>query len=69
MRVIEDLIDVLIERGAFRFTDLPEHAQEKLLKRRGLRKEFAYMATLFAAEDDDDEFPTVDIEGEGEGFL
>lgn len=64
VRILEDLIDVLIEKGAFRFTDLPEIAQEKLLKRRGLRKEFAYMATLFATGEDD-EFPTIDMEGEG----
>lgn len=67
VRVLEDLIDVLIEKGAFRFTDLPEMAQEKLLKRCGLRKEFAYMATLFATEEEDDEFITIDIEGEGDG--
>src|SRR3990167_4832546 len=61
VRILEDLIDVLIEKGAFRFTDLPEMAQEKLLKRRGLRKEFAYMATLFATTEDD-EFPTIDMD-------
>ncbi len=67
VRVIEDLIDVLIERGAFRFTDLPEMAQEKLLKRRGLRKEFAYMATLFATdEDEDDEFINIDADAEAD---
>jgi len=52
-RVLEDLIDLLIEKGAFRFTDLPEPAQRKLLSRRGLRKEFAYVETLFAPGDDD----------------
>ncbi len=52
-RVLEDLIDLLIEKGAFRFTDLPEAAQKKLLSRRGLRKEFAYIDSLFSAEDDE----------------
>ena len=51
-RVLEDLIDLLIEKGAFRFTDLPDAAQKKLLSRRGLRKEFAYVETLFSAEDE-----------------
>lgn len=55
-RVMEDLIDLLIEKGTFRFTDLPEPAQRKLLARRGLRKEFAYVETLFGGDDDDD-FP------------
>jgi F0F1-type ATP synthase delta subunit len=63
-RVLEDLIDLLIEKGTFRFTDLPEAAQQKLLARRGLRKEFAYVETLFGS-DEDEEFP-----GDGEnGFL
>ncbi len=51
-RVLEDLIDVLIEKGAFMFTDLPDAAQSKLLARRGLRKEFAYVENLFADEDE-----------------
>lgn len=51
-RVLEDLVDLLIEKGTFRFTDLPQAAQQKLLSRRGLRKEFAYVETLFSAEDE-----------------
>ncbi len=53
VRVIEDLVDALIEKGVIMFTDLPDAAQEKLRKRFGLRKEFAYMETLFADDDDD----------------
>jgi len=37
VRVVEDLIDLLIDRDALRFTDLPVPAQEKLLERRSLR--------------------------------
>lgn len=62
-RVLEDLIDLLIEKNVVRFTDFPEAAQQKLLARRGLRKEFAYMESLFAAEDDFGE------SGTGGGFL
>jgi hypothetical protein len=51
-RVMEDLIDVLIEKGVFMFTDLPDAAQSKLLARRGLRKEFAYVENLFSDEDE-----------------
>lgn len=64
IRVIEDLIDVLIERGAMMFTDFPEPVQRKLLARRGMRKEFSYMDELF--NNDDEEFmPPPDDDGEG----
>lgn len=64
IRVIEDLIDVLIERGVIMFTDFPEPVQKKLLARRGLRKEFSYMDELFNNEDG--EFlPPPDEDGEG----
>ncbi len=46
-RVMEDLIDVLIEKGVIMFTDFPEMAQKKLLERRGFRKEFSYVQNLF----------------------
>lgn len=36
-RVIEDLIDLLIEQDTIRFTDFPGPAQAKLLKRRSMR--------------------------------
>ena len=52
-RVMEDLIDLLIEKGTFMFTELPEMAQKKLLARRGLRKEFAYVENLFGTEEDE----------------
>jgi len=54
VRVIEDLVDALIDKGVIMFTDLPEMAQVKLRKRFGLRKEFSYMETLFADDGDDD---------------
>lgn len=38
VRVLEDLIDLLIERAVIRFTDLPLAAQTKLLERRGARE-------------------------------
>lgn len=36
-RVMEDVINLLVEQGTIRFTDLPEAAQTKLLSRRKLR--------------------------------
>jgi hypothetical protein len=38
------------------FTDLPPAAQQKLLSRRGLRREFAYVETLFSPDDEDEAF-------------
>ncbi len=63
IRVIEDLIDILIDRGAIMFTDFPEPVQNKLLARRGLRKEFSYVDDLF--NDEESFLPPPDDEGEG----
>jgi hypothetical protein len=38
IRVIEDLIDTLMDKNVLRFTDLPEAAQHKLSQRRSLRR-------------------------------
>ncbi len=46
-RVIEDLIEVLIDKKLIMFTDFPAGAQRKLLDRRGLRKEFDLVEDLF----------------------
>ena len=37
VRVLEDLIDVLVERSVIRFTDLPQAARDKLDMRRSVR--------------------------------
>jgi hypothetical protein len=49
VRVLEDLIEVLIEKGVIQFTELPEAAQNKLLQRKRLRR--SSDLTLF--EDDE----------------
>ncbi len=51
-RVMEDLIDILIDKKVIMFTDFPEGAQEKLLARRGFRKEFSYVENLFGDDED-----------------
>ena len=51
-RVLEDLIELLIEKKLLLFTDFPRGAQQKLLERRGLRKEFSYVDQLFGEEDE-----------------
>lgn len=64
-RVMEDLIDILVQKKVILFTDFPTGAQKKLLERRGLREEFSIVEDLFGGEEEDDSFAD---EG-GEGFL
>lgn len=54
-RVLEDLIEILIDKKVIMFTDFPEGAQAKLLDRRGLRKEFSYVEDLFVGGEDYDD--------------
>ncbi len=51
-RVMEDLIDILVDKNVIMFTDFPEGAQEKLRSRRGFRKEFSYVENLFGDDED-----------------
>ena len=37
VRVIEDVVDLLVEKGVILFTELPESAQKKVLARQQLR--------------------------------
>ena len=62
-RVIEDLIEVLIDKKVIMFTDFPKGAQQKLLERRGLRKEFDLVEDLFG--DGEEPFETGGEGGEG----
>jgi len=64
-RVMEDLIEILIDKKVLMFTDFPEGAQKKLLERRGFRKEFSYVEDLFG----DDEFGGDDSDNSGSGGL
>lgn len=41
IRVLDDLVNVLVEKNLIRFTDLPPAAQQKLMGRRGLRENAA----------------------------
>ncbi len=68
-RVLEDLIDLLIEKGVFMFTDLPPAAQQKLLGRRGLRKEFSYVETLFSPDEEDEAFSPDHGSDSDDGYL
>lgn len=50
-RVLEDTIHVLIDKGVIRFTDLPDAAQHKLMRRREIRGRFKAVDLL---DDDED---------------
>lgn len=52
IRVIEDLIELLIEKGTILITDLPEGAQEKLMQRHKLRGIMSFMDVPVGEEDD-----------------
>ena len=72
-RVLEDLIDMLIEKKVITFTDFPEGAQKKLIERRGFRKEFAYVETLFGDDEGglggDMQAFDGQVDSDDEGFL
>jgi len=54
IRVIEDLIDLLTEKGVFQYTELPAKVQEKLNTRRKLRQAANDLDLL---EEDQDNLP------------
>lgn len=46
IRVVEDIINTLIDKNLIRFTDLPDAAQQKLVLRRSLRKNLGALDLL-----------------------
>jgi hypothetical protein len=52
IRVIEDLIDVLIQKKLILLTDLPHAAQQKLTERQRMRNELNVLDNLMVGEDD-----------------
>ena len=52
IRVIEDLIDVLIQKKLILLTDLPVPAQQKLTERRRMRNELNVLENLMVSEED-----------------
>ncbi len=50
-RVLEDLIELLIENNTIMLTDLPERARQKIMRRRQLRQR---MGELIGLIDEDD---------------
>jgi hypothetical protein len=68
VRVLEDIIEIMIDKGVILFSDLPGPAQKKFMSRRGLRKEVTYVETLFTSDEEDALIPHDEDSSEG-GFL
>ena len=56
IRVLEDVIDVLIDKNIIRFTDLPEAARQKMQQRQRLREDLSPSLDLLFDEIGDDGF-------------
>ena len=56
IRVLEDVIDVLINKNIIRFTDLPEAARQKMQQRQRLREDLSPRLDLLFDEIGDDGF-------------
>ena len=55
VRVVEDLANLLIQKGVIQFTELPKAAQQKLLERRQLRRDRQRLDLLAGSEDNGDD--------------
>jgi len=51
-RVVEDLVDLLVTKGSFLYTELPQQVQNKLNKRKVLRQDLDELSKLI---NDDEE--------------
>jgi len=54
-RVVEDIINLLTDKGVIQFTELPKAAQQKLLQRKTLRKNISQLQLV--ADDIEDLLP------------
>ena len=52
VRVLEDVIDLLVSKGAFHFTDLPEAAQQKLLHRKSVRRQWRSLENPLSGDEE-----------------
>ena len=46
VRVLEDVVELLIQKGVILFTELPESAQQKILHRQQLRSDLSHSLDL-----------------------
>jgi len=52
VRVLEDLIELMVDKNIILFTELPPIAQQKLVQRRGARKNLRESDSIMIGEDD-----------------
>lgn len=52
IRVIEDMLELLMDKEVILFTDLPAKVQEKLLRRKEVRQQTHYTGPIGAGGDD-----------------
>lgn len=52
VRLVDDLIDLLIDKGVIKYTDLPQAAGEKYMQRQGARKQLQTVVNLMVGEKD-----------------
>jgi hypothetical protein len=57
VRVLEDLIAVLVDKGLIMLTDLPEPAREKLLERQEARGHISRLGPIVSDVADDEDCP------------
>ncbi|WP_275289381.1 tryptophan synthase subunit beta like protein [Halomonas elongata] len=55
VRVLEDVIQLLMDKGVISFVELPEAAQEKVLERQRLRRRLVEGLDLVSSSDDEDD--------------
>ena len=53
VRVVEDLVELLIDKNYIRFTDLPDKAQEKMRSRQVLRGKLKSSLNLLSEDESD----------------
>ncbi|PLY13128.1 MAG: hypothetical protein C0631_14685 [Sedimenticola sp.] len=52
IRIVEDLVELLIEKNLIMLTDLPDAARDKILARKQIRSQFQPGSQLLVDEDD-----------------
>lgn len=51
IRILEDLIDLLVDKNIIMFSELPEEAREKLRSRKQLRRQIGKMSVIIEDSD------------------
>ena len=52
VRVLEDVIELLMDKGVISFTDLPEPAQQKVMERQSLRRRLNGLSLMSGTDEE-----------------